>query len=138
MLNRSRYKILTSFTLFLLGLVAFAAEPKVQFVEVGDGVKLEVLDWGGAGRPIILLAGSGNTAHIYEDFAPKLMDSGHVYGITRRGYGMSSKRQRGYSVPELTASLAEVITACLAPSEVVETLPEGGRGSSGSEPKVTV
>ena len=75
----------------LFGAVAFAAEPKAQFVEVGDGVKLEVLDWGGNGRPIILLAGSGNTAHIFEDFAPKLINLGHVYGITHRGYGMSSK-----------------------------------------------
>lgn len=74
----------------LFGFVALAAEPEVQFIDVGDEVKLEVLDWGGAGRPIVLLAGSGNTAHIYEDFAPKLTNWAHVYGITRRGYGMSS------------------------------------------------
>jgi non-heme chloroperoxidase len=63
----------------------------VQFVTVGKGVRLEVLDWGGTGRPVVLLAGSGNTAHIFDDFAEKL--SGvccHVYGITRRGFGMSS------------------------------------------------
>src|SRR5688572_1689016 len=42
---------------------------KVQFVTVDKDVKLEVLDWGGSGRPIILLAGLGNTAHIFDGFA---------------------------------------------------------------------
>ena len=31
----------------------------VQFVTVENDVRLEVLDWGGAGRPIVLLAGGG-------------------------------------------------------------------------------
>jgi pimeloyl-ACP methyl ester carboxylesterase len=48
-----------------------------------------VLDWGGTGRPIVLLAGGGNTAHIFDDFAPKLTADYHVYGITRRGFGAS-------------------------------------------------
>jgi len=39
---------------------------------VDDNVKLEVLDWGGTGRPLVLLAGLGNTAHVFDDFAPKL------------------------------------------------------------------
>jgi pimeloyl-ACP methyl ester carboxylesterase len=53
-------------------------------------VKLEVLDWGGSGRPLVLLTGLGNNAHIYDKFAPKLTPSYHVYGITRRGFGASS------------------------------------------------
>jgi pimeloyl-ACP methyl ester carboxylesterase len=62
----------------------------VQFVTVADNVKLEVLDWGGAGRPMVLLAGLGNTAHTFDKFAPKLSATYHVYGITRRGFGASS------------------------------------------------
>jgi hypothetical protein len=53
-------------------------------------VNLEVLDWGGSGRPLVLLAGLGNTAHIFDKFAPKLAATYHVYGITRRGFGASS------------------------------------------------
>jgi pimeloyl-ACP methyl ester carboxylesterase len=56
---------------------------------------LEVLDWGGSGRSIILLAGGGNTAHVFDDFAPKLTAHHHVYGITRRGFGDS-----GYSATD--------------------------------------
>jgi non-heme chloroperoxidase len=62
----------------------------VQFITVDTGVKLEVLDWGGSGRPLILLAGLGNTAHVFDEFAPKLVANYHVYGITRRGFGVSS------------------------------------------------
>jgi non-heme chloroperoxidase len=62
----------------------------VQFVTVDQDVKLEVLDWGGSGRPLVLLPGGGDTAHVYDDFAPKLTSQYHVYGITRRGYGAST------------------------------------------------
>ena len=40
----------------------------VQFVAVDNDVKLEVLDWGGSGRALVLLAGLGNTAHEFDDF----------------------------------------------------------------------
>ncbi len=59
-------------------------------VTTDEGVRLEVLDWGGSGRPLVLLAGGGNTAHVFDDFAPKLAASFHVYGITRRGFGAST------------------------------------------------
>jgi non-heme chloroperoxidase len=63
---------------------------RVQFVTVENDVTLEVLDWGGSGPPLVLLTGLGNDAHIYDNFAPKLTDTHHVYGITRRGFGASS------------------------------------------------
>jgi hypothetical protein len=69
----------------------------VQFIPVEDGVRLEVLDWGGSGRPVVLLAGLGTSAHVFDGFAEKLAESYHVYGITRRGYGASTRTQSGYS-----------------------------------------
>jgi pimeloyl-ACP methyl ester carboxylesterase len=63
---------------------------KIQFVPVQENVKLEVLDWGGTGRPLVLLTGLGNDAHVYDTFALKLTPNYHVYGITRRGFGDSS------------------------------------------------
>jgi non-heme chloroperoxidase len=62
----------------------------IRFVTVQEDVKLEVLDWGGSGRPLILLHGGNSTAHEFDKFAPKLVGSYHVYGITRRGCGASS------------------------------------------------
>lgn len=64
---------------------------KVRFVTVEKGVKLEVLDWGGTGRPLVLLTGQGATAHVFDEFALNFTARHHVYGITRRGYGRSDK-----------------------------------------------
>ena len=44
----------------------------VSMVTVERDVSLEVVDWGGQGRPIVLLAGLGNTAHVFDEFAPRL------------------------------------------------------------------
>jgi non-heme chloroperoxidase len=39
---------------------------------------------------LVLLAGLGDTAHVFDAFATKLTSAHHVYGITRRGFGASS------------------------------------------------
>jgi len=63
---------------------------RIRFATVEKDVRLEVLDWGGSGPPIVFLAGLGSTAHVFDDFAPKFLARHHVYGITRRGFGASS------------------------------------------------
>jgi non-heme chloroperoxidase len=60
------------------------------FVTVDKGVNLEVLDWGGTGPALVFLAGLGNTAHVFDSFATKFTNKHHVYGFTRRGFGLSS------------------------------------------------
>ena len=83
---------------------------RVEFVTVEKDVRLEVLDWGGSGRPVVLLAGSGNTAHVFDGFAEKLSaDCCHVYGITRRGYGISSHPDSGYSEQRLADDVLQVL-----------------------------
>jgi non-heme chloroperoxidase len=81
----------------------------VQFITVDKDVKLEVLDWGGSGRPVVLLAGSGNTAHAFDGFAEKLTGNGHVYGITRRGFGASSHPDTGYTDQRLADDVLRVL-----------------------------
>jgi hypothetical protein len=49
-------------------------------------VRLEVLDWGGTGRPRCCCR-RGDTAHVFDDFAPKLIGDFHVYGSRGRGFG---------------------------------------------------
>jgi len=53
-------------------------------------VRLEVLDWGGHGPSLVLLAGLGESGHIYNDLAPRLTDRFRVIALTRRGHGSSS------------------------------------------------
>ena len=84
---------------------------RVTMVSVDRDVSLEVLDWGGRGRPIVLLAGLGNTAHVFDDFAPRLTPLGHVYGITRRGYGHSSVPSQGYDADRLADDVLAVVDA---------------------------
>lgn len=74
------------------------------YIDVGDGVKDEVLDWGGSGRPMVLLAGQGVTARGWRPIIPGLVTKYHVYSITRRGYGNSGKppaTAQNYSAEQL-------------------------------------
>ena len=82
---------------------------QVKFITVDEDVQLEVLDWGGSGRAVVLLTGSGNTAHVFDDFAPKLTDCCHVYGITRRGFGSSSHPPTGYDDQRLADDTLKVL-----------------------------
>lgn len=84
---------------------------QVKFVTVAPNVQLETLDWGGRGRPIVLLAGGGNTAHVFDDFALKLTDRYHVYGITRRGSPPSSVPEDGYSGDRMGDDVVAAIDA---------------------------
>lgn len=83
---------------------------QVKFITVEPGVRLEVLDWGGTGRPVVLLAGY-NTAHDYDEFAPKLAQFCHVFGITRRGYGASSRPESGYGAQRSAQDVLQVLDA---------------------------
>jgi pimeloyl-ACP methyl ester carboxylesterase len=83
----------------------------IQFVTVGKKVRLEVLDWGGSGRPVVLLAGGGNTAHVFDEFAPKLTANYHVYGITRRGFGASGFSASDNPVDRLRDDVLAVLGA---------------------------
>src|SRR5919106_3967766 len=83
---------------------------QVRWVTVDSSVKLEVLDWGRSGPPLVLLACYWST-HVYDEFAPKLTDQSHVYGITRRGIGASDKPATGYSVQQSANDLFEAFNS---------------------------
>jgi len=67
---------------------------QARFVTVDSEVRLEVLDWGGVGRPV-LFVGCYLTGHVYDNIAPKLTDHFHVYAVTRRGVGTSDHPATG-------------------------------------------
>jgi len=80
-----------------------------RFVTVEKNVRLEMLDWGGSGKPLVLLAGGGDTAHVFDDFAPKLTRRFHVYGITRRGFGQSGFSPEGWGADRLGDDVLAVL-----------------------------
>lgn len=87
---------------------------KVKMVQVEPGVKVETLDWGGSGRPVLLLAGLGNTGHAFFKIIPALKQRYHVYSMTRRGFGNSSAPAptvANYSADRLGDDVLTVINA---------------------------
>ena len=73
-----------SATSLIVGLYLLAAQSgttwrdpsphQVRFVNVDSSVRLEVLDWGGTGRPI-LFVGCYLTAHVYDDISNRAHDT---------------------------------------------------------------
>ena len=82
---------------------------RVRFVTVAPGVRLEVLDWGGAGPPLVFLAGLQDVAHGFDELAPRFTDRHRVLAITRRGYGASSRPAAGYDLATRVADLRAVL-----------------------------
>jgi pimeloyl-ACP methyl ester carboxylesterase len=100
--------LLSTALLVGIAVTSSSAQPSIQFVTV-EGVRLEVVDWGGHGRTLLFLSGMGNTAHVYDTFAPRFTNAFHVIGVTRRGFGASSRPQNSYSVQRLAEDVVAVI-----------------------------
>jgi pimeloyl-ACP methyl ester carboxylesterase len=79
---------------------------KSAFV-TANGIRMNYLDWGGTGDFLILLAGLGNDAHVFDEIAPSFTDKYHVIGLTRRGFGETERPATGYD----TTSRVEDIRA---------------------------
>ncbi|HEU4484423.1 MAG TPA: alpha/beta hydrolase, partial [Povalibacter sp.] len=87
------------------------AKHTASSISVDPGVQLEVLDFGGQGSPLLLLAGLGATAHSYDELAPLLAQKHRVIAITRRGTGYSSRPDWGYDTAHLAQDVLRVMDA---------------------------
>src|SRR5580700_8317825 len=73
------------------------SQHSVTFVTVAQGVRIEVLDWGGDGEPLIFLNGLENTGHIFDNFAPRLGRVGSsAEWLFDPGAGRGRARSAGY------------------------------------------
>jgi pimeloyl-ACP methyl ester carboxylesterase len=88
-----------------------ASPHKAILVTVEEDVRLEVLDWGGSGQALVLLAGLGDTAHVFDDVAPMLAMRYRVVGVTRRGHRGSSAASGGYGFARLAEDVIRVVDA---------------------------
>jgi len=92
----------------------------VRITRVEPGTSIEVLDWGGSGRTLVLLAQLGQTAHLYDAWAPELARSYRVLGITRRGYGDSvMPSEADMSTERLGQDIIAVMDALKLPRPVL-------------------
>jgi pimeloyl-ACP methyl ester carboxylesterase len=83
---------------------------KEGFVDLA-GLKLHYVDWGGAGQPLVLLAGLGATAKVYSSLAPKLATRFRVVGLTRRGHGRSDRPASGYDLDHFVEDICRFLDA---------------------------
>jgi hypothetical protein len=60
-----------------------------KFVELG-GLKFHYLDWGGEGRPLLMLHGFSGHAHTWDHTAAGLRDTHHPLALDQRGHGDST------------------------------------------------
>jgi len=78
------------------------------FIE-GDGVRLNYLDWGGNGPPLILIHGIANSPHIFDDLAPLLRNHFRVLAYARRGHGQSDAPAGPYDAATLVSDLRHLL-----------------------------
>jgi len=74
-----------------------------------NGIRIHYLDWGGNGVPLVLLTGTGDTAHIYDRFAPEFTNEFRVIAFTRRGFGESDKPESGYDADTLAKDIVAAL-----------------------------
>ena len=82
---------------------------KIHYAEMDDNIKLEVIDWGGKGTPLVFLAGLALNAHTYDPLVSSFVDSYRVIGITRVGHGNSESRKENFSTARLTKDIITVL-----------------------------
>ncbi len=80
--------------------------------EGADGIVLNCVDYGGAGRPPVLLIHGGAAHARWWDFvAPALLNTHHVLALDQRGHGDSQwTREWGYGTRHYVADLHAIIT----------------------------
>ena len=89
--------------------VALPTGVRLNFVERGDP----------GGTPVILLHGYTDSHRSYDRILPLLPASFHVFAVTHRGHGDSSKPDAGYTPSHFAADLAAFLDAMRIESAVI-------------------
>lgn len=75
------------------------------------GLPFHYRDWGGAGRPVLLLHGLASTCHIWDLAAPMLAADFRVAALDQRGHGRSVQVDDGYDFATVSGDAAAFISA---------------------------
>jgi esterase len=103
-------------------------EPAIKQAQV-NGLRLNYVDWGEAGRPpMVLLHGFSAQARYWDGFAIHLRDAYHVYALDQRGHGDSDPAETYGAVAAFDDLSGVVDQLGLAPVIMVG-LSMGGRNA---------
>ena len=72
-------------------------EPVMRRVK-GDGININIADWGGGGRPILCIHGITANCRCWDVLASALSPKHRVMAMDLRGRGQSDKPPTGYSI----------------------------------------
>jgi pimeloyl-ACP methyl ester carboxylesterase len=82
----------------------------VKAIQLSTGVQLEYTEQGDAkGIPVILLHGFTDSRKSFEEVLPHLPSSMHVFAISQRGHGNSSKHPTRYHPEDFAKDIADFI-----------------------------
>ena len=73
------------------------------------GLPFHYRDWGGDGRPVLLLHGLASTCHIWDLVAPLLAADFRVVALDQRGHGQSAQVDDGYDFATVLGDAATFI-----------------------------
>lgn len=73
------------------------------------GLRFHYRDWGGAGRPVLLLHGLASTCRIWDLTAPLLAADFRVAALDQRGHGQSAQVDSGYDFATVLGDAAAFI-----------------------------
>ncbi|MBV6520323.1 MAG: Haloalkane dehalogenase [Gemmatimonadaceae bacterium] len=90
------------------------------------GTLLHYVDYGGNGLPVVFLAGMGNSAHVFDEFAPRFTDRHRVLAFTRRGFGESGQPGSGYDTKRLGDDVRDLLDSLSIPQAVLVGHSVGG------------
>ena len=76
-----------------------------------NGLPFHYRDWGGAGRPLLLLHGLASTCRIWDLAAPRLAAEFRVAALDQRGHGLSAQVDEGYDFASVSGDAAAFIAA---------------------------
>jgi pimeloyl-ACP methyl ester carboxylesterase len=73
------------------------------------GIRLNVLDWGGSGPPLVLIHGIADDPHLFDDLAMLLREEFRVVAYARRGHGHSDSPAGPYDPATLVDDLRRLL-----------------------------
>jgi pimeloyl-ACP methyl ester carboxylesterase len=69
------------------------------------------MDWGGSGRPCLLVHPTGFVGQLWKPYIGRLASRFHCFTTDRRGHGLSGKPETGYDWLSMSDDLAAVLEA---------------------------
>ena len=82
--------------------------PKDEWTRYG-GLRMHVRNWGGEGRPVVLLHGLASSCRIWDFVAPILAQDFSVIAVDQRGHGDSGKPNDGYDFASVSSDAAMLL-----------------------------